>query len=38
MKGLRIRKGNMEYVYFIGAMVVWFILMRWVLPKMGIGT
>jgi hypothetical protein len=29
---------TMEIIYFIGAMAVWFVLMRWVLPKFGVGT
>jgi len=28
----------MEYVYVIAAIAAWFVLMRWVLPKLGVRT
>lgn len=28
----------MDYVYLIGAVVIWFVLVRFVLPKFGVQT
>jgi len=28
----------MEIIYFIGILVVWFALQKWILPRLGIRT
>jgi hypothetical protein len=28
----------MEALWFLAALAVWFVLMRWVLPRFGVGT
>ena len=28
----------MEALWFLGALAAWFVLMRWVLPRFGVGT
>ncbi len=28
----------MDIIYFIGAVVVWFVLIKWVLPRFGVAT
>jgi hypothetical protein len=34
---VRITK-TMDVLYLIAAVAAWFVLMKWVLPKFGIGT
>jgi len=28
----------MEIIYFVGILVVWFALQKWILPRLGIRT
>jgi hypothetical protein len=38
MKNDRRIRGRMDFLYFLGALVVYFVLMRWVLPRFGVST
>jgi hypothetical protein len=29
---------GMEIIYFVGILVVWFALQKWILPRLGIRT
>jgi len=31
-------KESMDVLYLIGVVAAWFVLMKWVLPRFGVGT
>lgn len=32
------RRWIMDIIYFLGAVALWFVLIKWVLPRFGVAT